>query len=329
MEEKKIINEILREYDVKKGIALEKRNRETKKAYEACPALLDMDKKINELGLFSMRKILADKENSQRLKKDFEKELQNLIKERNKLILDNKINPDYNKPAYECKMCEDSGFTPDGKRCECFEARIREIYHQKSDMGNMLLVDNFDEFDLKYYSDKTDKDGYSSRKTVALAVECAKKFCREFDNINYNLFFYGNTGLGKTFLSSIIAKNVINMGKTVKYVRATKLFATYDDYKFKDYSLKSEIDDFYNCDLLVIDDLGTENINKNGIAFLFDLINDRLINEKKIIINTNIPISSFSEEYTVRLTSRIYENFKIFCFEGEDIRIRKLVEKNS
>ena len=329
MEEKSIVNEILREYDVKKGIALEKRNQETKKAYEFCPDLLEIDKKINELGLFSMRKILADKDNAQKLKKEFEKQLQELTKERKKLIRDNKINPDYNKPAYECRECEDSGFTKDGKRCECFERRIREIYHANSDMGNMLKVDCFDEFNLKYYSDKENKDGATARKTVSMAVECAKKFCREFENVNYNLFFYGNTGLGKTFLSSIIAKNVINMGKTVKYVRATKLFATYDDYKFKDYSLKSEIDEFYNCDLLVIDDLGTENINKNGISFLFDLINDRLINEKKIIINTNIPIKSFSEEYTVRLTSRIYENFKIFCFEGDDIRIRKLVEGNS
>lgn len=326
MKKSDMINAVIREYDTKKGIALEKKSIETKKAYEACPKLEQLDEKINELGLKSMRKILNDSANASKLRAEFEKELNLLNAERIKLIADNKINPNYNKPVYQCSVCEDSGYDKNGKRCECFENRLKELYFEKSQMGKMLKEADFSNFKLEYYNDEEKDGAVSPREIVKEAVEYSKKFCDEFDSVDYNLFFYGSTGLGKTFLSAIISKNVINHGKNVKYVRATNIFSTYEDYKFKDYKLKSEIDELYSCDLLVIDDLGTECPNKNSVSFLFDLINDRLINDKKIIINTNLDLASFSKQYTIRLTSRIYESFKIFCFEGDDIRIKKLIE---
>lgn len=326
MNKSDIINEILREYDLKQGIALEKKQKETEKAYKECPELENTDKKINELGLNSMRKILADKENAAKLKQMFEKELENLNSKRKELIKAFKINPDYNKPVYECEKCSDTGFSENGVRCTCFEEKIKKKLIEKSQMGNMLETDDFSKFNLSYYSDEPNSGG-SPREIVSEALECSKNFCADFENEKYNLYFYGNTGLGKTFLSSIIARNVLNKGKTVKYARATSIFTLYDDYKFNDYGLKEKIDELYNCELLVIDDLGTENINKNGISFLFDLVNDRLINGKRMIINTNLDIAEFSQRYTVRLTSRIYENFRIFCFKGNDIRIKKLMEQ--
>lgn len=330
MKKSEIINKIIKEYDIKKGIALSKRDEEMKRAYECAPELLDIDNKINELGFRSMQKILADSKNSHKINDELKKEMEKLKKEREIIIVKNGINPLYNKPVYECDKCSDTGFLNEGSsRCECFEKRVRELYNEDSQMGKMLDGVDFNSFELKYYSDNKEKKASASpRQIVGEALECAKYFCREFDNIDFNLFFYGDTGLGKTFLSSIIANEMIKKGKNVKYVRATRVFALYDDYKFKDYSLKEEIDDIYNCDLLVIDDLGTEALNKNGISFLFDLVNERLINKRKIIINTNLEISNFSKTYTVRLTSRIYESFKIFNFSGEDIRIRKLIEKN-
>ena len=326
MNQSEMINEILREYDLKQGIAFEKKNKETQKVYEQCPILEETDRKINELGLTSMRKILADKENASKLKQQFEKELKQLIAKREEIIEKYKINPNYNKPVYECDKCKDTGFLEDGSKCECFEEKIRQKLIEKSQMGSMLETADFDKFNLLYYSDKA-KDGTSPREIAAEALECSRNFCDNFEDEKYNLYFYGNTGLGKTFLSSIIAKNIVNKGKIVKYARATSIFSLYDDYKFKDYDLKEKIDELYDCELLVIDDLGTECISKNGVSFLFDLVNDRLINGKRMIINTNLDIAEFSQRYTVRLTSRIYENFKIFGFEGEDIRIKKLIGK--
>ncbi len=314
MEKRNFKEELFREYELKRADALERKNEETKKAYEKCPELLEVDNEINRLGYESMKKILSGKTD----KKDFEKSMNSLIKKRNKLIKDNKINPDYNKPCYECKTCSDTGYDENNNICDCFSKKLKEIEYKNSQLGKMLENKGFEDFSLEYYDDK---------ETVAEAKKTAVDFCENFDNIGYNLFFYGNTGLGKTFLSSIIAKNLLDKGKSVIYERATRMFSLYDDYKFKDYSLKEDVEKLYSCDLLVIDDLGSEFITKNGVSFLFDLINERLINNKKIIINTNLEISQFSENYTVRLTSRIYENFRLFGFKGEDIRIKKLLKK--
>lgn len=328
MDKKLLIKEILRDYDIKRGIAEEKKAEEIKKAYQMCPELEKVDTEINMLGLSNMRKILKNGINSAELKAEFERELGVLTKKREALIVNYGINPEYDQPAYQCKKCRDTGYNADGSKCECFEKILTAKYYEKSQLGKMIDNADFSNFRLDYYSPDI-IDGYQTgREVVGEALKYAKYFCEHFDDNISNIFFYGSTGLGKTYLSSIIAREVMNKGKSVDYVRATRIFSLYDEYKFKNYSLKPEIDELYTCDLLVIDDLGSEFIAKNGISFFFDLMNDRIINNKKIIINTNLDIASFSSVYTVRLTSRIYESFKIFRFEGEDIRIQKLIERS-
>lgn len=113
-------------------------------------------------------------------------------------------------------------------------------------------------------------------------------------------------------------------GKMVIYIRATKLFSINEDYKFGRNTDRSVIDNIYKADLLIIDDLGTEPFNKNNLAFLFDVINERTANNKKIIINTNLQISEITKMYSMRFTSRLYEYFMMYKFYGEDIRIQKL-----
>ena len=320
MDERQIKEKILRDYEIKKSAALLKKAQEKEKAYKISKRLKEIDEKINELGLFSMRNILKDKAKKEEIIKSFNKEIKILNKEREKIIKENKINPSYDKEQFFCPLCKDTGFLENSEYCECFKNQLKKEKYEKSNFGKMLTDADFDAFDLSYY----DK-GYDIAKE---ALDEAKNFVKNFDNLSYNLFFYGKCGLGKTFLSSIIAKELLEQGKTVSYARATKMFSLYDDYKFRDYSKKEEIDNLYNCDLLVIDDLGSEFLSKTSISFLFDLINERLINNKKIIINTNLEIKDFSENYTVRLTSRIYENFKIYGFLGEDIRIQKLKKGN-
>lgn len=309
---KSIKEKLFREYEFKRAEALLKKERETKKAYEKCSELEKCDREINQLGFDSMKSIMSGKSTQ----KDFEKKMRELVKKREDIIKRNGINPNYNKPSYSCEKCSDTGYTKDNELCECFQNELQRAEYENSQLGKMLKDADFDNFSLEFYEDK---------ETVEEAKKAALDFCKNFDNVGYNLFFYGQTGLGKTFLSSIIAKRLLDMGKTVIYERATAMFSLYDDYKFKDYSLKDKVERLYKCDLLVIDDLGSEFVTKNSVAFLFDLINDRLINNKKVIINTNLEISQFSESYTVRLTSRIYESFKIFGFKGNDIRIQKLI----
>ena len=150
----------------------------------------------------------------------------------------------------------------------------------------------------------------------------AKNFCNEFDEKFQNMLFYGAPGLGKTFLSSCIAKEIIDKCKSVIYIRASKLFSAIEDNKFGRNRDDEMIKSFYDCDLLIIDDLGTEAIMKNNNSYLFDIVDERLINKKSMIINTNLDISELTKFYTARFTSRIMESFIVCKFYGEDIRFK-------
>lgn len=319
MENNEIINKIQREYDMLRFVAENKKNENVQKAYEKSPELKDIDEKINKAGLEMMRKIINSPSDAVKLRNELDKNLLKLKRQREEIMKKYKIEENYNKPVYQCDICSDTGYVNEG-RCKCFEEKIIKENVKNSNLGNMICNEGFDGFSLEYYEE-------NQRKIIGEAVESAKKLCEDFEGTDYNLFFYGTTGLGKTYLSTITANEILKKGKSVHYVRAAKMFSDYDDYKFKDYSLKEYINELYNCDLLVIDDLGSENTNKNDVAFFFDLVNERLINNKRMIINTNLEISEFTKIYSVRLTSRIYESFKIFRFEGEDIRIKRLIKK--
>lgn len=159
------------------------------------------------------------------------------------------------------------------------------------------------------------------------AFEAAKKFSAQPKNERKNLLFYGEVGQGKTFLSSSIAKELLKKGEEVIYIRAIKLFNLYEDYKFNRLADKEFINRIYSCDLLIIDDLGTENINKVSVSFLHDLFDERINRGNSTIINTNLTIKEISETYSKRFTSRLAENYIIYEFYGEDIRVQKIKEK--
>ena len=174
-----------------------------------------------------------------------------------------------------------------------------------SNIEETIKTQNFDTFSFDYYSKDVGENGVSVYDNMMKIYNNCKRFCDNFDNENKGLVFYGSTGLGKTFLSSAIAKELMDKGKMVIYIRATKLFSINEDYKFGRNTDRSVIDNIYKADLLIIDDLGTEPFNKNNLAFLFDVINERTANNK-IIINTNLQISEITKMYSMRFTSRLY-----------------------
>ena len=185
------------------------------------------------------------------------------------------------------------------------------------------MVDNFS---LEYYSKKPYKDlKYTPYENMEKIRNFCKNYADDFDNMKKSLCFYGDTGLGKTFLSSCIAKELIDKGKTVLYIRAAKLFKIFEDEKFG--RLSEDIESIYNCDMLIIDDLGTEYETKFNTSYLFELINERSMSNKKMIINTNLNFSGMEKKYTKRLTSRLTEDFLMLYFYGEDIRRKKFLKK--
>lgn len=317
------VNKIFNEYDELRQRAANERRQRIDEVYKKIPRICEIDDEIYSLGLSNMQSILKNPENADALNSEMKSKFRILNEEKKKLIEENNIDADYEEYRYECMDCGDTGYTEDGKKCKCLLQKLINEAYAKSNLGDILKKQNFDTFSFDYYSKENIGEDISPYENMKKIYNRCKKFCDDFENEEKSLLFYGSTGLGKTFLSSCIAKDLIDKGKTVIYTRATKLFNVYEDYKFGRNDDRSAIDNLYSADLLIIDDLGTEPQNKNNTAFLFDLISERIAENKKIIINTNLSISELAKIYSSRFASRIYESFDPRRFFGEDIRIQK------
>jgi DNA replication protein DnaC len=322
------VNKIFNEYEDLRTKASNERKIRMDRIYEEVPRIKEIDAMIYSAGFENMQNILKNPEKSNEYNKELKEKYKVLKAEKKKLIEENNIPSDYEEYKYQCSDCNDTGYTDDGKKCKCFIQKLINVAYSKSNLGDVLEKQNFETFSFKYYSQEKKNNEISPHDNMVKIYNKCKKFCDNFDNEEKSLFFFGTTGLGKTFLSSCIAKELIDNGKIVIYTRATKLFNIYEDYKFGRNNDKTIIDNLYSADLLIIDDLGTEVQNKNNSAFLFDLLCDRLAENKKMIISTNLNISEISKIYSSRFASRIYECFELCRFYGEDIRIQNFKEIN-
>ena len=218
--------------------------------------------------------------------------------------------------VYDCKICHDTGFV-NNKKCDCLKKKLVAKYCNMSCLDKILEQENFANFNFKYYKGE-------SLKLIKKAYKESLSFVKYFGVKFRNLFFYGDTGLGKTFLCNCIANEILNMEKTVLYKTAPELFKMLDEIRFNDYEKNIEQEKIiFDCDLLVIDDLGAEYKTKPLESDLFNIINMRLLNKKPVIISTNMNANELPEFYTQRIVSRIYGHYDMFEFVGEDIRIKK------
>lgn len=239
---------------------------------------------------------------------------------------------DWLDPVYDCHLCHDTGITPDLKNCQCFTKKSIELIYRDSNLKNIIAGHTFDNFELSLYpDDMTDPvTGRSSRDLAEYAYNIALKYADEFDNIpsdaapgtgngksdgiRRNLLITGSTGLGKTFLSTCIAERLISTAHSVIYLTAENYFARMDT--------NDEHSPLLECDLLIIDDLGTEYNNAYTSALIFHGINERLLRDKHTIISTNLDLEQIRDRYTDRVLSRIYRNFTMIRLFGDDIRMK-------
>lgn len=324
---KDIIRKILAEYEEMRSIAFSEKEMRVKNVFEKYPEMREFSKEINRLGLENTKNIIKNPKNSRVFNEEFQKKLNDVVLKRNKFMAENNIEPDFDKVRYKCVKCEDSGYLENGEKCSCFKEKIINETYKSSNLSEVMKDMNFSNFRIDYYNNISE-NGISERENMEYILKASKSFCNNFEDYNRNILFYGAPGLGKTFMSVSIARDIINKGKSVIYISATRLFSNYEDYKFgKNEDLDRFIEDIYNSDLLIIDDLGTEFRSKLSVPFLFDLVNDRILKGKKIIINTNLLPDALEKAYTVRFMSRIYEYFDVFRFFGKDIRIQKQYQK--
>lgn len=237
---------------------------------------------------------------------------------------------DYLDPVYTCPECKDTGFIG-GKRCHCFVQASIDLIYTQSNIKNILERENFSQFSFDYYSrEQTNPStGLTAYETAQKAVADCRSFLAEFDHGFENLFFYGETGVGKTFLSNCVAKELLDSGHSVIYFTAFQLFEIFEKSTFqKDAQASASQQTIFDCDLLIIDDLGTELANAFTTSQLFLCLNERMLRRKSTLISTNLNMDELAAVYSERTCSRIFSNYTMIKLFGDDIRIKKKLQSS-
>ena len=226
-----------------------------------------------------------------------------------------------------CDHCGGSGYVG-STMCECLQELCRQ--EQKKEISILSgNKDTFAQFRLDYYSDRIDpKHGASHRLIMEETLRTCYNYAKSFTEKSGNLLFVGGTGLGKTYLSACIARAVADRGYSVVYETASHLFAKLERAKFTgDEQAKKDAEKYNICDLLIIDDLGTEMPGQFVTAALYGLVNDRLLEGKSMVISTNLNVNEMGMRYSPQIASRLHGGFTRLTFVGEDIRIQKSKER--
>ena len=239
-----------------------------------------------------------------------------VMKRRSRFLASHGYNDDYIQPQYVCSLCSDTGFIGN-EHCVCLTKMIGEYNCKKMNESSPLSLCSFDTFDLSYY------DG-DDRVQMENILSFVKDYAEDFGPHSSNLLFYGNTGLGKTHLSLAVASVALSKGFTVIYDQAQTLFDKLADERFSRDGASETEEAIYNCDLLIIDDLGAEFVNQMTQSLLYGIINTRLLSHKPMIVSTNYPPRELDGIYHDRISSRLCFEFETVPFVGKDIRqIRK------
>ena len=296
---------------------LMKRREEIKNKY---PEILELDTTIQKLCLnLSMAALrgITDQNELNNIKE----EITDLRAKKYEMLVSHGYNPDYLNLHYNCPKCKDTGFIGIEK-CSCFKSKLIKLYYKDSDLEEAVKTNNFKNFNINLYPNhKLNDERYTPRKNIEDILEyITGEYLPNFKNSNTNLLFYGNSGTGKTFLSWCIAKELLDNGFLVVYKTSDDLLRALKDIKFNnDTDLENLL---INCDLLIIDDLGSEQITDFSSTELFTLINKKILKNKKMLISTNLSLPLISKRYSERISSRIIGEFKLFKFFAEDIRIQ-------
>lgn len=316
-------DEIMRDYDrrqLNNRYLLEQRRSEV---YHKLPRIQEIDSLVASSSVQKARLYLDGDASAITALKETLSALRN---ERKQLFLKHGYPPDYLDAVYTCPDCQDSGYV-DGKKCHCFKQAIINTVYAQSNISEILSRENFDTFSYDYYSDKeiSSTTGLSSLATAEHAVNECKNFIKNFDNKPKNLLIYGKTGVGKTFLSNCVARELLEKGYSVIYFTAFQLFDILSRGVFeKDADAIEAHQNIFDCDLLVIDDLGTELSNAFTTSQLFLCVNERLLRHKSTIVSTNLSLNQIVEVYSERTFSRICDAYTlIHLFSNVDIRIKK------
>ena len=298
------------------------RNERIEEIYNKIPQIKAIDALIKETGFRSLD--LAAKNMDTR---PAEEKIKTLKKEKNKLLLANGYETDYMDLKYHHDLCKDTGFVGT-KPCSCRKNLIIEDNYEKSGLRAAINRENFSTFNFNLFS----KNPYMNYdvipyENIVKIVREIKEYINNFDRQSANIYIQGEVGRGKTFLINSIAKELLDRNYSVVYMTSTKLFKFLNDYHwaFEDRreNLESQYEMIFDCDLLIIDDLGAETHRSTDQSNLFDVVNERMNKGLPIILSSNLNEDMIGEIYGPRVFSRILgNNSKTYEIFGEDLRLK-------
>ena len=321
-----VVKKVRQEFENKRQRAVTLSETHCTEAYAKCPVLMEINRALSLTGLSVLNASFGNPKGLEERIAAVKKENQDLQATKRQLLKQAGFPEDYTDIKYECEKCGDTGYVG-VNMCQCMKkALVKEAYNS-SGLGKVLNTQTFKNFSLEYYSDEKQEGMVSDRDIMQNILEKSKQYVSDFGKSGKeaNLLFTGTTGLGKTHITTAIAKGVIDKGFDVVYDSAQNVMRAFEQQRFdKNESAAFDVDRYFECDLLIIDDLGTELRNSFTQSVLYNLLNTRINSGKCMIISTNLDETALLlKVYDERITSRLIGSFKFFKFVGKDIRIKK------
>lgn len=291
-------------------------------AYEKEPRIREIDVKLRQTLAQAAQAVFVQGGDVAAAMEQVKKQNLSLQEERKQLV-ERHFPAGYLDDAPVCECCGGSGYIG-STMCECLKELCRQ--EQKKELSFLNAgQESFDQFRLDYYPEKVDPDlGVSARTVMEKTFKTCRNYAVNFTENAPNLLFSGGTGLGKTFLSACIAREVANNGYSVVYESAGHLFSNLERARFGgDEEQRQNAQRYTQCDLLIVDDLGTEMGGQFTTAALYSLVNDRLLAGRPTIISTNLNTEELARRYSAQIASRLRGEYVRLAFVGEDIRVIK------
>lgn len=312
------------DYETKYKRAQDEADRRRAVLHERVPGVREIDALLSRVGLDIMQAIVNGGGAVGSQVDEIRRRNQQLQARRAALLREYGYPEDYSDVKYECEICSDSGYA-DGKMCSCMKRQLVMAGCESSGMGHLMRSQSFDNFSLEYYG-QSKAEFAEMERNLAVAYRYAENFVGRGSE---NLLLMGGTGLGKTHLCSAMARVIIERGYDVYYTGAQGMISDFERERFGNSSGGlgtggEDVSRYFECDLLIIDDLGTEVVNQFTVACLFNVINTRLNAGNPTIINTNLAPSEMKTRYSDRIVSRLLGEYRAMRFVGRDVRAQKL-----
>lgn len=301
--------------------ALEVAENRRRQLHQQLPEVAEIDRELARTGLMIMEEISKGKEGLPERLENIRLDNLDLQGQREACLTRAGYPANYDQPPYHCAICKDTGYQGQ-QMCTCLKTALSKEGMKRAGVDRLFETQRFDTFRLQYYQQDA---------RILQLMKNQLDYCRRYadrfsTDTKENLLLCGGTGLGKTHLSTAIAGVVVENGFDVLYESAPNLFSVFEAERFGR-GVTSTVHDvarYFQCDLLIMDDLGAEMSNAFTVGVLYNLLNTRIVSGRPTIISTNLTPDEIRTRYTDRVASRLFGEFHLMRFEGRDIRMQKI-----